>query len=296
MAPSNTSVPLSETLHENRCQSTAKPRPTRRRIPYNTRVSPAATSAPTIGPKIRYPRIAPVTAAFSPYRQNRVRDARPQIPRGVDGVTRGAAEPEADGPHQKSNGDGADRPEPHHHLVVAREGGVREVHHDEHQHEGPDGLAEEVAREIADGGGRVKGRGLEPGIVGEAGVVAVHQPRHHHPAEGADELREREGRHLGPGEVAGRGQPDAHGRIEVRATVRARHHHAHVHRQRPGRRDDHPPAGALAGAFRALQHDVGHDAATDEQEQEGANEFGDEFGHGRKVSAPPQEIVRPHEC
>ena len=92
--------------------------------------------------------------------------------------------------------------------------------------------------------------------------------------QGADEAAQHLGddvaEDLAPGELAGDGEAQGDGRIEVRAGDGAGDEHAHHHGEAP-REGDHDPSAAFRLGL--VEGAGGADAVTEEHQDEGADEF-----------------------
>ena len=94
------------------------------------------------------PGIAPVGASLAGDGKNCVRNARSQVARGVDRVAGGAAQREADGPHDHADEHGTDslREVRARHEVAGREHGEER----EHECESADDLRDEICAALPD--------------------------------------------------------------------------------------------------------------------------------------------------
>nr|WP_307732733.1 hypothetical protein [Nannocystis radixulma] len=222
-------------------------------------------------PDDRHPRVAPVAAALAADRQDRVGEPRAEVARRVDRVAGRPAERQPDRQHQQRHRQGVERPEP-----VRRRG---DLQHPEHEHEGGDGLGQEVVAEVAD-----RRRGAEhPAdrrrLGGRLELPPVGQP-HDHPAdEGAQQLRAHVRRDSRPRELAAQRQRQGDGRVQVGPADRRDRVDRHEHRRRPAGRDRDQPAPVPVCA---RQRDVGDHAVAEDDKDRGPEELGGERGHRRR--------------
>ena len=218
------------------------------------------------------PAVGPAAVALAGDREDRVGAARGEVAGGVHGVAGGAAEGHAEGHDEAGDGPGAD----------GAGGGGRAAHlervaleaerqDDEHEERRGDEFGEEVPPGVPDGGHRAEGAEHGVGLVGSGLVVVlvedIDQEGAHEAAQHLGEAVAEDGR---PGELAGDGEAQGDGRVQVRAGDRACDQHAHHHGEAPREGDDDPSA---AFRFGLVQGAGGAHAVAEEHQDEGADEF-----------------------
>ena len=222
----------------------------------------------------RDPTVVPAAVALARDGQDGVGAARAEIARRIHRVAGGSAQGHAQGHDQAGDRPGADGAggsgRPAHLEGIALEADGQD---DEHQERGGDEFGKEVPPGIPDGRHRAEGAEHGVGFVGRGLVVVLVEDIDQHGAhETAQHLGDDITDDLVPGELAGNGQAQGDGRIEVRTGNRAGDEHAHHHGEAP-RKGDHDPSAAFRLGF--VQGAGGAHAVAEEHQDEGADEFKD---------------------
>jgi len=120
----------------------------------------------------RNPRIRPIASRFSRDRQNGMHEARPEIPRGIDGISSGPTQREADGPYQKPDRQGSKRSQIDWKNSDAWRLAAGALHAEdtEDQNESSYDLTSQIRWNGANRWGRAKGRPLCLGIIRDFSV------------------------------------------------------------------------------------------------------------------------------
>ena len=204
-----------------------------------------------------------------------------EVAGGVHRVAGGSAEGHAQGHDQAGDGPGADGASGSGRSADL-EGVALETDRqdDEDEQRSGDELAEEVPPGIPDGGHRAEGAEHGVGLVGRGLVVVLVERVDQQGAdEAAQHLGDAVAEDLAPGELAGDGQAQGDGRIEVCAGNRAGDEDAHHHGKAPREGDDDPSAAFRLGF---VQRAGGADAVAEEHQNQGADEFENvSFFHSR---------------
>src|ERR1700693_1781838 len=223
----------------------------------------SAEDATDYRPHNRYQRVFPVRRAFAGYWEDEVGDTRHEIAGGVDRVTSRSTQREADGEDQQANdqrGESARK-------VIS---GGRDRDHGEDQHEGPDDLADEVERWVADRWAGAEHRELQTRILGCLEVGAVGRPHEDRSDERSHELPAYVLRYVGPIRHTDDRQPDGHRGVEVRAVELADCVDGHRHGHAPSE-GNHDPAAVLR--LRLGKQHAGDDAVAQQDQQAGADDL-----------------------
>ena len=194
----------------------------------------------------RNPGIAPIAVAL-PSRdgQNGVHDAGTEIAGGVDGVAGRAAERDADGEDDQSDGQGVESAQSARRAVGSgklRLGGVEDR---EDKHAGADDFGSQIEQRRADGRAGAEHRQLEILVFGEAPMRVVMQPDERRTEHRAEHLGDEVMGDILPGKLAGGCESDCHGGINMCAAKFGAGENRNEHRDAPTPADRHP-AGVLA--------------------------------------------------
>ena len=224
------------------------------------------------------PAVGPAAVALARDGQDRVGAAGAEVAGGVHRVAGGSAEGHAQGHDQAGDGPGADGAGGCRHAIDL-EGVAFETDGEdyEHQQRRSDEFGKEVPPRIPDGGHRAEGAEHRIGLVGSSLVMVlieyINQQGAH---EAAQHLGDAIAENGSPGELAGDGQAQGDGRVEVRAGNGTGDEYAHHHGETP-REGDHDPSAAFRLGL--VQGTGGAHAVAEEHQDEGADEFEDVLLH-----------------
>src|SRR5262245_13180074 len=225
--------------------------------------------------KDRHPSVAPVAITFARDWKKSVREPWAEIARGVDRVTRGAAERESDGEDEHADWHESETAQTDHDIRLFRANGPFEFrigHQKDRQDEAEraDEFAKKRLRDVADVRRGAEAPELAVGVVGHLEMLAVVEEDQRATGDSAEHLRDEvtgDFRHL---EFAGDGHRHSDCRVQMRAAEwRGTKRTDEDGESPPGGNDD--PAGIIS--FGAGEEDVGNDAVAEENKQRGPDEF-----------------------
>ena len=127
--------------------------------------------------------VGPIRVTLAGDGENKVSDARAKVARGIDRVSRGAAERETDGPNENAD---EIRSDARGHRADGFGG-----HGDgnEHEDKGADDFGDKVSESVADSGGGAEDAELEIGVSGLFPVREILEPDENGSTDGPEELR-----------------------------------------------------------------------------------------------------------
>ena len=214
-------------------------------------------------------------------------DPGPEISGGVDRVTGRASQRQPDAKHHQPHLDRPDRPQPDRIdrlASVDRKDAGRYMHqHRQHQHRRRQHLTQEIRGQTSDRRAGAEGRQLGVGIVGDVVVGLVKHEHQRCPHQGAGHLGHDVTGDRRPGHLAGGGQPDGYGRVEMRAADVGHAGHRDKYGKAPAGTDHDPPRRVTLGL---VQDHVGHHAVAQQDQQRGSDHLGKENVHGLDPPGP----------
>ena len=239
---------------------------------------PCGEAAAEHGAQDGDPAVGPAAVALAGNRKDRVGAAGAEVAGGVHRVAGGSAEGHAQGHDQAGDGPGADGTGGGRYAIDL-EGVAFETDGEDHEHQQRRGdqLGKEVPPRVPDGGHRAEGAEHRIGLVGSGLVVVLIEDINQQGAhEAAQHLGDAIAEDGAPGELAGDGQAQGDGRIQVRTGDRAGNQNAHHHGETPCEGDHDPSAAFRLGL---VQGTGGAHAVAEEHQDEGADEFEDVLLH-----------------
>ena len=203
-----------------------------------------------------------------------MRDAWPEVARGVDRVTGGTSERETDCHHDHADEHGSEtfrevRPR---HEVTGRDHSEKS----EHEGESADNLRQKIGERLSDRGRGGEHCELAHRIRRRLPMREICEPHDDAAQESARDLGSDVHGDFGPIKSSNGGKRDRDCRIQVRAADTVDAVDGDRDAERPAGGDD-DPAGVVP--FRALQHDVGDDAIAEHDQDGGAEKLGENGGH-----------------
>ena len=233
---------------------------------------PCGQCAAQHGAKNGDPAVVPATVTLARDRQEGMGAARAEVTGRIHRVAGRSAQGHAQGHDQAGDRPGADGAGGGG-LAANLEGVILETdgQDDEHEQRGGYQLGKEVPPGIPDGRHRAESAEHGVGLFGSGFIVVlvehVDQQRAH---ETAQHLGDAIAKDHSPSELAGNGQTQGYGRIEVRAGDRTGDEHAHHHGETPGE-GDYDPSAAFRLGF--VEGAGGANAVTEEDKHEGAEKL-----------------------
>jgi hypothetical protein len=127
--------------------------------------------------------VGPIGITFTRDGKNSVGNARAQVSRGIDGISRGAAEGETDGPDKNANKIRADA------GSHGADGFCRHGDGNEYEDEGANDLGDKVGESVAYGGRGAEDAQLEIRVSGFFPMRKILEPDENSTGNGAEKLR-----------------------------------------------------------------------------------------------------------
>jgi hypothetical protein len=197
--------------------------------------------------------------------------ARPEVPRGVDGVACRPAERQADAQNEQAHEQREDAERKQIRAALLELLRVtEEAERAEGQYRGADDLGDEVGDRVVDGRGGAEDAQLESLVIGLLPVREVGQPHDDGADEGPEKLGDDVARDYGPGELPYGSKAERDGRVDEAAADAYDCVNGYRHPHRPPEGDDDPTGVLRLGV---PQEHAGHDAVTENDQQHRANEL-----------------------
>src|SRR6266404_4340439 len=197
-------------------------------------------------------RIAPIGPALAGDRENGMRNARTKIASRINGISRGAAERQADAPNEAADEIGTEPRRGSASRYLLRENCAN----DKDENKCGDDFTEQVREKAANRGPGAEAAKLRRRIGCLLPVRKIVKPDQRGAGNSSEQLRDKVGKKLREVAVANR-KADRHRLIEMRIAAPASDgsEHSRHHRKRPARSDHNPSAAFGFGALQKHRSD-----------------------------------------